>query len=234
MVTVALDVDLLDSDSVAAIYQINTLRTPDGDVVTACRQLASGSPQLLDRIRSDHRVLVLPHMNYHPAQYVKLLVFLPVSGHVSLKLLSPPLAVVLRKDAMLRARMPETTIHENRYQSRSEHEIWTARQQCKIYSVSKATAMQLVTYKHLRCSGGSAHLLHLRRNSPIQGDGPFSSRMISQAPIFLSLRDTVRCVGHDLVSLPGYAGLAWSGWWRGGHGGRFRRRGGGRGWTCRE
>ena len=133
-----------------AIYQINTLRTPHGDIAAACRQLASGSPQLLDRIRSDNRVLVLPHMNYHPAQHAKLLVFLPVSGHVSLKLVSPPVAIVLRKDAMLRACMPEATIHENRYPSRSEHEIWTAGQQCKIYSVSKATAVQLVTYKHLR------------------------------------------------------------------------------------
>ena len=206
---------------------------PDRDIATACRQLTSGSPQLLDRIRRDDRVLMLPHMNYKPAQHVKLLVFLPVSGHVSLKLLSPPLAVVLRKDAMLRARMPETTIHEYRYPSRGEHEIWTAGQQYKIYSVSKATAMQLVTYKHLRCSGGPAHLLHLRRNSLIQWDGPFWSRMISQVPIFLSSRDTVRCIWHDLVSLPGCAGLAWSGRWRGGYGRRFRPQGGGRGWACR-
>jgi hypothetical protein len=127
-------------------------------------------------------------MDYHPARHVKLLVFLPVSGHISLELLPPPLAVVLREDAMLGARMPETTIHENRYPSQSERKIWATGQQCKIYSISKTTVMQLVTYKHFRCSRGPTHLLHLRRNCLIQGGGPFSSRMISQISAFLSPR----------------------------------------------
>ena len=34
---------------------------------------------------------MLPHMHHHPAQLVKLFVFLPVPGNVSLKLLPPPL-----------------------------------------------------------------------------------------------------------------------------------------------
>jgi hypothetical protein len=171
---------LVPTDSLNVVHQALTRYVRRSGSRPTCRQLASRSPQLLDRISSYDLILVLPHMHHYPAQRVELLVFLTVSGDVSCELRPPPLAVVLRKDAVVRACMPETAIHENGYPRRSERKIWATGQQCIICSVSKTTAMQLTTYKHFRRSRRLAHLSHLRGNSLIQGNRSFSSRMVSQ------------------------------------------------------
>ena len=81
-----------------------------------CRP-TSRSPQLLDRLRCSDRILMFPYVHHCPAQLLKLPVLLHVSGNVSLKLLAPPFAVVLRQDAVIRTRVPEAAVHKNRYAS---------------------------------------------------------------------------------------------------------------------
>jgi hypothetical protein len=58
---------------------------------------------------------MLPYVHHYPAQLAKLPVLLHVHGNVSLKLLAPPFAVVIRQDAVIRTRMPEASVHKNRY-----------------------------------------------------------------------------------------------------------------------
>jgi hypothetical protein len=79
-------------------------------------------------IRYSDRIFVFPGVDHRPAQLVQLLVFPPVSRDILLELLSPPLTVVLRHDEMLRTCMPEATVNENRYSSRSKDDVWTPRE----------------------------------------------------------------------------------------------------------
>jgi hypothetical protein len=85
---------------------------------------------------------MLPHVHHRPAHPVKLLIFLPVSGNVALKLLPLPFAVVLRHHSMVRAGMPEAPINEDRYLGRGEGDIRPARQEREIHPKAKPTSMQ--------------------------------------------------------------------------------------------
>jgi hypothetical protein len=81
------------------------------------RRGTSREPKLLDCLCRSNRILVLPDVHHYPAQLLELSVLYGVSGNVSLKLLAPPLAVVLREDAVIRTGMPEAAVHKNCYPS---------------------------------------------------------------------------------------------------------------------
>src|ERR1035441_2924888 len=70
---------------------------------TARRELPPGTPQPLNSIRRCGRVFVLPYVHHDPAHQVKLGVFLTVPCDIALKFVPPPVAVVLRKNTVVRA-----------------------------------------------------------------------------------------------------------------------------------
>jgi hypothetical protein len=122
-------------------------------------------------------------MHYCPAHRLKLLVFFPVSGNVALKLLLPPLPVVLRQNAMVRAGVPETAIHEDRYLGRGERKIRATRQQWEIDPEAETATMQLTADEHFGPSRRPPHLLHLRRDGHIQRSGSLSTNTTTQISI---------------------------------------------------
>ena len=146
---------------------------------------------------------MFPYVHHRPAQLGELLIFTPVPINIPLEFFSPPIAVVFWHDKMLGTRMPEAAVHKDRYSSRSEDNIWPAREISVIYSESKTTTVQLSAYQRFWSRGGCAHLLHLPRYSLAKGGRPLSPRSASQ---FLPLL-TSFSVGEGLSGFPTHEGL---------------------------
>src|ERR1035438_1369204 len=118
----------------------------------ARRQLPPRTPQPLNRIRRYGRIVVLPYMHHDPAHQVKLGVFLTVTGDVALEFVPPPVTVVFRENTVVRARMPETPIHEHGQPCGRECDVRPTGKPWMIDPEPEATAVQLPADQYLRTS----------------------------------------------------------------------------------
>ena len=107
---------------------------------------------------------MLPYMHRNPAHGVKLHVFLAITFRVAREFGLPPLAVIFRQNAMVRARVPETPIDEHGNARPSERDIRTAGQPRMIDPVPQAAAVQFSPDQYLRSRRSPWHPLHLSRN----------------------------------------------------------------------
>jgi hypothetical protein len=111
---------------------------------------------------------VLPYMHRNPAHGVKLHVFLAITFHVAREFSLPPLAVIFRQNAMVRARVPETPIDEHGNARPGERDIRTAGQPRVIHPVPQTAPVQFPPDHYLRPSRSARHPLHLSRNHSIK------------------------------------------------------------------
>jgi hypothetical protein len=81
---------------------------------------------------------------------------------------------------MVRAGVPETSIHEYRYSDGHESNVRSALQERKIQSEAKTASMQLTMDRHFQSGRRPPHFLHLGGDSLIQRRRPFSADMTSQ------------------------------------------------------
>ena len=111
----------------------------------------------------DRRILVFPHPDDRPASFdeapVRLRVALDVAGEFG----GPPVRVGGRRRSMLRARMPEAAVDEDRNLRPREHDVSCPSQvgqRPNMHPIAEAKAVQTAPQQHLRSgitSGLPAH-----------------------------------------------------------------------------
>lgn len=100
----------------------------------------------------DH-VLVLPEPKNRPPQLQQMTIGVPVALDIPTEFGLPPIGIVLRSDPVLRATVPEASIHEDGDSRRAEEEICASSRhiwQRRIDSVTEPAAVQLSAQREFR------------------------------------------------------------------------------------
>lgn len=106
---------------------------------------------------------MLPDADYSPSSRVQTLVRVPVAVHIGRKLGDPPVPVGLRHGRMLRAAVPEASIHVYNYASPGEYDVGSPAQPWQwgnIYAVPQTLTPQLPSEGYLRPCVPTSLALH--------------------------------------------------------------------------
>jgi len=118
---------------------------------------------MLNGIRRTRWVLVFPNMHDNPAQAVKLLVFLTIACDIAGELGLPPVTVVPRQDAVVRACVPEAAVYEHGHARAGQRDVRATGQSRIVNSEAQAAPVQFMADQNLRPGRSARHPLHLRR-----------------------------------------------------------------------
>ena len=122
------------------------------------------SPELFDLVGCEVRVLVLPDVDRDPAQFLEVTIDPAVALDIAVEFLPPPVAVCLRHGPVLRALVPETTIHEHGDLRRTEYQVRCSRQAPQIRPVPQPSGMKDAPKPEFGPRILAGHPLHLCRD----------------------------------------------------------------------
>ena len=125
------------------------------------------SDGLFNTVGGHDRVIVFPHSDDRPTRLGERCVGRPISSHVRLELLRPPLLVRLREGCVLRATMPETAVDEHRDPLAREGDIGprsTQSRDTQVDPVAETAAVELPAQSHLGVRIPVSHARHPFRN----------------------------------------------------------------------
>ena len=119
-------------------------------MATSCDSLRMSSrsggstlpPELFDLVGCKIRVIMLPDVDREPAQFLELAIDPAVALDIAVEFLPPPVAVCLRHGPVLRALVPEATIHEHGDLRRTEYQVRCSRQTPQIRPVTQPSGMK--------------------------------------------------------------------------------------------
>lgn len=108
------------------------------------------TPQGLNAIGNDHRILVLPGSHHQPAGLTERYIVAPVTGNVGSKLGAPPIGVRLWSHCVLWASVPEAAVNEDRDLRPSQCDIGATRKVPQVDAVPEPSAVQLAAESQFR------------------------------------------------------------------------------------
>ena len=122
------------------------------------------TPEGLNAISNDRRILVLPGSDHQPAGLTERHIVAPVTGDVGFKLRAPPIGVRFWSYCVLWASVPEAAVNKDRDLRPSQCDVGPTRKIPYVDAVPEASAVQLAAKSQFRPSIPSSEAGHEATN----------------------------------------------------------------------
>jgi hypothetical protein len=118
------------------------------------------APEPFNDISFGHGVLMLPNSHDDPSGLLKGLVVAPVAGNILVQLGAPPFSIRLGGDSVLRATVPETSIHKDGNLRSGQCDVWSARKIRNVYPKPESATVKFPSQRQLRPRPSSPEARH--------------------------------------------------------------------------
>lgn len=109
----------------------------------------SCAPRLLDAVRRDAWILVLPHAQHQPTLFTQQTVTAAIPLPIGVDFVAPPLGVGLRRCAVIRAAVPEASVDLDGEPRPAEEDVWPTWHSADVDPESEPSSVQFGAQRKL-------------------------------------------------------------------------------------